>query len=86
MDNIELEEATIKNVIEALYKQLKDYDENEDDLEFENINWSIFRLENALKGSKLIHIHTEKLPDNFKIEDGYWLINNKAYYLCQPRR
>lgn len=51
----------------------------------DDLFYSLDRLKSAPKGSKILDVHKEKVPDSLKVEEGYWIINGTAHYLCIPR-
>lgn len=81
--NIQLTKVTIPALIKELQRQ-EDLVEDVDLLD--DISWSITRLEERPKGTKLVHINNlSKVPAALKVEEGYWTINGFAYYLAVPR-
>ena len=51
----------------------------------DDLLYSLDRLESAPEGSKILDVHKEKVPEPLKVQEGYWIINGTAHYLCVPR-
>jgi hypothetical protein len=79
--NLKIENPTIEALLQAL---LEADEEFLTPGEIEDLDWSVFRLNDAPKGSELICIHDTKVHSSLRVEEGYWTINGKAYYLCVP--
>jgi len=77
-----IENVSIASLIEAVENDLI---LAEDDDEVEACNFALCRLETAPEGSKLVPI--EELDaarsQGFKVQEGFWEINGKAWYLCE---
>jgi hypothetical protein len=77
-----LKEVNINTLISAICEELSDT-EITADLE-EDLIYSLDRLENAPAGTILIDVHTTTIPKNYKVQEGYWVINGTAHYMCVP--
>jgi hypothetical protein len=85
MTNYNIVKPTIKNLLVEIEKELEELLGTPHASKIEDLEWSIYRLEDAPKGSKLICVHEKIVPAKLKVEEGYWTINDKAYYLAVPR-
>jgi hypothetical protein len=84
----ELKDVTIANLVAAIEEELDASLDAAilDESLVEDLNWSIYRLENCQLGSKLICVDSlYKESDAYSIQGGYWEVNGKAHYLCTPR-
>lgn len=86
---MKMQAPTIKKLITALTAELEKelcLETAENTQIIDDIEWSLYRLETAEKGSKLICVHDTEPATNLIIEEGCWVINEKACYLAKPKK
>ena len=76
-----IENVSIASLIEALESDLM---LAQDDEEVEELSYALSRLDSAPEGSKLVPIEELEAARSkgFAVQEGFWEINGKAWYLC----
>jgi len=84
MDFKILEPVTISGLICAIEAMQDNEELNED--EADDLEFSLFRLEATNSKDRLVNVNELQALQGYSIQEGYWVINGLAHYLCKTPR